>query len=75
MQPGNTIKLVPVQPGTQVGSSIVIDSGLKGGEQIVTEGLDKLREGAPVSPQLQQTADTQETGKPAAASTVAEKGR
>lgn len=55
--PGNTIRMVPVTPGAQVGSNIVIASGLKGGEQIVTEGLDKIRDGAPVSPQLSQPQD------------------
>ncbi len=50
VQPGNTVKMVSVVPGAQVGSNIVIASGLKGGEQVVTEGIDKLQDGAHVSP-------------------------
>jgi membrane fusion protein (multidrug efflux system) len=46
----HTVKL-----GTQVttgrGQEIVIQSGLQGGETVVTEGLDKVRDGAPVSAQ------------------------
>jgi membrane fusion protein (multidrug efflux system) len=79
VQPGNTIKIVPVVPGAQVGSEIVIASGLKGGEQIVTEGIDKLQDGAQVSPQL---APAQNAGKPDASGAPAgpnvasaEKGR
>ena len=63
VQPGNTVKIVPVVPGEQRGSEIVIASGLKGGEQIVTEGIDKLRDGAPVKPQL---TPAENEGKPGA---------
>jgi membrane fusion protein (multidrug efflux system) len=52
----NAVHLVPVTLGPQVGSNIVVATGLKGGEQIVTEGIGKLQDGAKVSPQLVQTA-------------------
>jgi membrane fusion protein (multidrug efflux system) len=67
VQPNNTIKLVAVTPGAEVGSDIVIASGLKGGEQVVTEGIDKIRDGSPVTPQPQQ-APSLATESPAAPS-------
>ncbi len=82
VEPGNTVKMVPVVPGAQVGSDIVIASGLKGNEQVVTEGLDKLQDGAPVSPQPDAAVnagkpDPSDTGKSSSNPNVAavEKGR
>jgi len=39
----------PVQTGEQVGSIFIILEGLKVGEKIVVEGVNKLREGTPVT--------------------------
>jgi len=39
-----------VQVGESLGGNLVISEGLKPGERIVTEGLQKVREGAPVQP-------------------------
>jgi hypothetical protein len=39
-----------VQVGETLGGSVVIQEGLKPGERVVTEGLQKVREGAPVLP-------------------------
>ncbi len=44
----------PVKVGETIGDRVVITEGLKVGERIVTEGLQKVREGAPVQP---KTAD------------------
>jgi RND family efflux transporter MFP subunit len=52
----NKIKLQPVQLGAQQGPDIVVTQGLKGGEQIVTEGMGKLRDGVPVAPEPEATA-------------------
>jgi multidrug efflux system membrane fusion protein len=38
----------PVKVGRQVGAIVKIDSGLVGGEQVITEGQTKLRDGAEV---------------------------
>ena len=38
----------PVKVGEQIGESLLILEGLKAGERIVVEGLQKVREGAPV---------------------------
>lgn len=37
-----------VKPGDEVGSSVVIDDGLKGGEQVVVQGMESLRPGVAV---------------------------
>lgn len=39
----------PVQVGARTGSDWVIASGLKAGEKVIVEGLQKVRTGAPVS--------------------------
>ena len=39
-----------VKPGEMIGENLLIVEGLKAGERIVTEGLQKVREGAPVQP-------------------------
>jgi membrane fusion protein (multidrug efflux system) len=39
-----------VKPGATVGTMWVIDEGLKPGEQVVVEGLQKLKEGTVVTP-------------------------
>ena len=46
----NTIKVKPVSIGASEGNFTVIDSGLAAGEVVVTDGLDKLREGVKVRP-------------------------
>jgi membrane fusion protein (multidrug efflux system) len=59
-----------VKLGTQVGSNIVIQSGLQPGERVITEGLDKVRDGMKVAPQLDTTlATTPATAPPAAQNT------
>jgi membrane fusion protein (multidrug efflux system) len=49
----------PVVPGPLVESMRVIEGGLKGGEQVITSGLIKIRPGAPVA------AMAADAGKPA----------
>ena len=39
----------PVTTGEQVGNVFIINEGLKAGEKIVVEGVNKLREGIPVN--------------------------
>jgi multidrug efflux pump subunit AcrA (membrane-fusion protein) len=41
----------PVVLGSLVGNDYAVRSGLKGGEQVVVSGIQKLRDGAPVVPQ------------------------
>jgi membrane fusion protein (multidrug efflux system) len=37
-----------VKPGGESGTSMIIEDGLKGGEQVVVQGMESLRPGAPV---------------------------
>jgi membrane fusion protein (multidrug efflux system) len=46
----NKVTQRPVVPGVLVGSDSVIEEGLQAGERIVTEGVQKLREGMTVTP-------------------------
>jgi membrane fusion protein (multidrug efflux system) len=49
----NKVHIQPVQVGPQIGENWVITSGLKPGEQVVTEGTGKLADGIPVHPHPQ----------------------
>ena len=51
----NVAHIRTVQLGPQVGSNIVISSGLAAGQTVVTEGLDKLKDGMKVAPQPDTT--------------------
>jgi multidrug efflux system membrane fusion protein len=46
----NTAQIRPVQIGVSVGNTITIDSGVAPGEQVVTDGQDKLQGGSKVMP-------------------------
>lgn len=54
--PKNTVKVVNVTLGAQVGTDWVVEGGLAPGSQVIVDNLQKLREGAPVSPHAAQTA-------------------
>ncbi|HEY3990966.1 MAG TPA: efflux RND transporter periplasmic adaptor subunit [Acidobacteriaceae bacterium] len=73
----NKVHIQPVQVGQQVGADWIIASGLKPGEQVVTEGTGKLADGIPVHPHPaateqaeagQQQAGQSDGGKPDASS-------
>lgn len=57
---GDSVVQQNVELGTRVNSSIVVREGLKEGQQIVTEGIQRLRQGAKVQ------LGGQEQGKPQA---------
>jgi membrane fusion protein (multidrug efflux system) len=48
--PGNKIDIRPVKVAERVGGLWVIDQGLKPGEKVVVEGVQKARAGASVHP-------------------------
>ena len=50
VDPNNTIRFAPVKVGDQIASKWVVEDGLKVGERVVTDGLFKIRPGAPVTP-------------------------
>ena len=50
VDPGNKVNIVPVKVGEQVGSMWIIEDGLKPGDRVVAEGVQKVRPGAQVNP-------------------------
>ncbi len=54
----NVAHIRTVQLGSQVGPNIVIASGLNPGDQVVTEGNEKVRDGMKVVPQPDTTPAT-----------------
>lgn len=54
----NKVSLRPVQASDRIGSLWVIDSGLKPGEKIIIEGLQKVRDGVTVNPTVVQIPET-----------------
>lgn len=51
----NVAHIRTVKLGSQIGSNIIIASGLSAGEQVVTEGNDKVKEGMKLAPQPDTT--------------------
>jgi membrane fusion protein (multidrug efflux system) len=49
--PDNKVHVNNITLGPQYGDSWIVESGLPGGSLVITDNLQKLREGAPVSPQ------------------------
>jgi membrane fusion protein (multidrug efflux system) len=47
----NTAHVNNITLGPQYGNSWIVESGLRGGSLVITDNLQKLREGAPVNPQ------------------------
>ena len=51
VKPDDTVDLRMVKPAERIGTLWVIDEGLKAGERIVVEGVQKVRAGIKVTPQ------------------------
>jgi membrane fusion protein (multidrug efflux system) len=47
-----SVKMTPVEPGPQIGQLMLINSGLKAGDQVAIEGLLRLADGATVKPKV-----------------------
>jgi membrane fusion protein (multidrug efflux system) len=54
----NTVQIRSVALGPQLGSDLIITSGIKPKERVVTEGVSKLKDGMRVSPQPTTVAAT-----------------
>ncbi len=50
----NTVHVNNVTLGAQYGDNWVVTSGLKGGTLVITDNVQKLREGAPVTPEISE---------------------
>jgi membrane fusion protein, multidrug efflux system len=46
VKPDQTVEARPVQPGSRLGAEIIVDSGLRAGERVVTDGQLRLVPGA-----------------------------
>jgi len=53
----NKIDMTPIKVGPRIGDLWVVEEGLKGGQRVVVEGLQKVRQGVSVTPRPFQTAD------------------
>jgi len=60
----NIVQIRSVVLGPQLGSDLIITSGIKPNERVVTEGVSKLKDGIRVSPQLTTVAATVTQKKP-----------
>ena len=67
VKPDNTVELRMVKAAERIGNLWVIDSGLKPGERVVVEGVQKVRSGAKVTP----VATEMESASPADPATAA----
>jgi len=56
LSPDNIASQRPVKVGPQFGENLVIQEGLKAGERLVVEGIQKLRDGAEVKPMTAEQA-------------------
>ncbi len=50
VDPNNIVRFTPVKVGDRIGSDWVVEDGLKPHERVVSDGLFKIRPGAPVTP-------------------------
>jgi len=50
VDPNNTIRFSVVKVAYRDDSGWIVEDGLKAGERVVTDGLFKIRPGAPVNP-------------------------
>ncbi len=63
----NQAEYRPIQLGASLGELRVVRSGLKAGERVVVDGLQRVRPGAPVAPQVVPMEGTPSAGQAAAA--------
>src|SRR5271168_84068 len=61
---GNIVQIRSVALGPQLGSDLIITSGINPNERVVTEGVSKLKDGMRVSPKLTTAAATVTQQKP-----------
>jgi membrane fusion protein (multidrug efflux system) len=55
----NKVAMRTVKPGPRVGNEWVIDDGLRPGERVIVEGLQKVRDGVVVDPKPAGATDRQ----------------
>jgi len=58
----NTVKMQPLKLSLTQGATVVVASGLQGGERVVTDGQEKLQAGSRVAPQAPARQNPQSSG-------------
>ena len=61
--PDNKVEIRPVKAGARLDSFWVIDQGLKPGERVITEGLQKVKQGTVVVVKTEPAPASENTGK------------
>lgn len=69
--PENTASVRMVKVGERVDDLWIIEEGLRAGERVVIEGLQKVRDGMPVKPQFAASGATAQSGSTATPSPAA----
>jgi RND family efflux transporter MFP subunit len=64
--PNNKITIRGVQVGDRIGEMWVLNSGVAAGDRVVTEGIDKVRDGMAVNPIPEKTDPAAQNAQPAA---------
>ena len=62
MDANNTVQMRPVQIDLTQGSTVVLKTGLQGGDKVVTDGQEKLQAGSRVAPQAPAKQNQQTSG-------------
>jgi len=52
VKPDNSVEIRPIKPGERVGALMIVDSGVTPGEKLVVEGLQRIRPGIKVQPEV-----------------------
>ena len=52
----NTVALRTIQPGETVGDQLIVRDGLKPGERVIVDGVQKARPGSKVNPSMAAAA-------------------
>jgi membrane fusion protein (multidrug efflux system) len=63
----DSVEIRMVKPAQRIGTLWVVDSGLKAGERVVVEGLQKVRPGVKVKPEMVKIEEGSGTAPPGAA--------
>ena len=50
----NTVHVNNVTLGPQYGNNWIVESGLSGGSLVITDNIQKLREGEPITPEISE---------------------
>jgi membrane fusion protein (multidrug efflux system) len=65
------VALRTIQPGETVGDLLIVREGLKPGERVIVDGVQKARPGSKVNPSLAAASSASAPPKPAAAASAA----